>query len=95
MSVSKYIACTTCKKYLWIGQNSFLYTGEPHTMEALTDFFNNHTTYYPKRVDREKYHELIFLPEPYNGGYENDIEGWKEIDADNYKLETATTALPE
>lgn len=38
MSATKYIACTDCRKYLWIGQGSIIYTGESDVMEALRKF---------------------------------------------------------
>jgi hypothetical protein len=38
MSVTKHIACKTCRKYLWIGQANYLYTGDPGTMENLRKF---------------------------------------------------------
>jgi hypothetical protein len=58
MSVTKHIACKTCRKYLWIGQNSVLYTGEPRTMELLTEFllFHHASSY-------AEYHELFCTSE--------------------------------
>ncbi len=85
MSVTKYIVCLNCKEYLWIGQNSTFYTDEPHTMRALQDFFNKHTTYVQKEVDPKEYHELLYMPEPYNGAFEEEEKTWKEIDTDDYK----------
>ena len=88
MSRSMHIVCLLCKEHLWIGQNETLYTGEPHTMEALRQFFERHTTYYHKEFAPDEYHELLYMPEPYNGAFEEEEKTWKEIDADDYKNES-------
>ena len=40
------IACTQCRKHIWIAQAGFsgyvLYYGQPHTMKALRDFLFEH-----------------------------------------------------
>lgn len=72
MSRTTYIACETCKEYLWIGQSNYIYTGEPKTMQALNDFLQKHISYEPTTE-----HKLLFIPEPYNGAYEN--EDWEDV----------------
>jgi hypothetical protein len=72
MSRTTYLVCKTCKKYIWIGQNSFIYTGEPETMEALNEFLQKHTSY-----QQDDEHELLFMPEPFNGAYED--EEWEDV----------------
>ena len=71
MSRTTYLICKTCKEYIWIGQGSITYTGEPETMKALNDFLQKHITDYPPE------HELLFMPEPFNGYYEN--EPWEDV----------------
>lgn len=81
-----HIVCMKCKEHLWIGQNETFYSGEAHTMEALRQFLLRHITYQIKDIDPDNYHDLIYTPEPYNGGVEEIVGGdWKEIDADDYK----------
>lgn len=85
-----HVCCLTYEEHLWIGQTDSLYTGEPHTMEALRQFLIKHRTTTTKdNSDNNtdwQYHELIYEAEPYNGGHE-ELSGhdWKEWDADKYK----------
>lgn len=37
MSVTKHIVCTTCKRYIWIGQGGHIYTADDY-IERLTEF---------------------------------------------------------
>lgn len=89
MSVSYHIACLTCKEHLWIGQSSeCFYSGEKHTMEALRVFLFKHVSHAPKEMsDKGEYHELVFVPEPFNSNWEHksESEKWEEIEADIYK----------
>ena len=78
------ICCMTCKEYLWIGQTDVIYSGMPEVMEALNVFLVKHRTYNPRKyAEPEDYHELLYMPEPYNGPFE-EID-WTEIDANQYK----------
>jgi len=77
MSVDRKITCEDCKEYLWIAQGGCppdhegtFYSGEPHTMAALKHFLFKHSE-----------HNLKFVPEH----YADYLEGYKEIDADNFK----------
>jgi len=86
MSRTMHICCITCEEHLWIGQNDSFYSGEVHTMEALRQFLIKHRTYTPRHLcDPKEYHELIYTPEPYNGGVE-ELSGreWKEWEADDF-----------
>lgn len=83
MSVTYHIGCKTCREYLWVGQGSMIYTGEPHTMKALNEFLFKHQE---NELEDTKKHELAFGPEwafMYWGGDEDNP--WTEIDADKYK----------
>ena len=42
MSKAYSIGCRDCREHLWIAQTGILYTGEPHTMEALKAFLFKH-----------------------------------------------------
>lgn len=46
MSVCYYLACHHCRKFIWIAQDGLsgfgFYSGEPHTMRGLRDFFADH-----------------------------------------------------
>ena len=87
MSSSMHICCLDCKEHLWIGQNDVFYSGEAHTMEALRQFLIKHRTYEDRQFcEKGEYHELIYHPEPYNGGLVEFLEGeWFEWDADKFK----------
>lgn len=88
MSICYHIVCLKCKKYLWIGQSpQTFYSGEKNTMSALEDFLFTHVTYSPKRLEPNKYHELVFMTEPFNSAWEEqwEEEKWEEIDANKYK----------
>lgn len=87
MSRSMHICCLDCKEHLWIGQNDTLYTGEQHTMEALRQFLIKHRTHTERNLcEKGEYHELIYHPEPYNGGLEElRDEEWTEWDAEEFK----------
>jgi hypothetical protein len=81
MSVSTHIACVTCLEALWIGQSSYIYTGDKEVMAALTEFLWKHKTYHPRKYETptSKYHELIFTTEPYNGSFEDlDWKYWED-----------------
>lgn len=54
MSRSTFITCEGCKERLWIGQGHIIYTGEPHTMDALQSFLYKHET------GSDKIHNLQF-----------------------------------
>lgn len=80
MSRSMHICCMNCKEHLWIGQTDTLYTGEPATMEALRQFLVKHRTYTLRNYDPDGYHELLFMPEPYNGSFEEiEWNEWKAV----------------
>jgi hypothetical protein len=53
MSKTYEIICTTCKENLWVGQSGYIYTGEPHTMKALTEFLYKHENHDLKFVDSD------------------------------------------
>jgi len=80
MSKSMHIACMDCKEALWIGQSDSIYSGMPEVMEALKVFLVKHRTYSPRGTKTE-YHELLYMPEPYNGDFE-DID-WDCAEPDN------------
>lgn len=75
------IVCLSCEETLWIGQRDTVYTGEEKTMDDLAKFLVKHRTYDPREVNPKEYHELLYIPEPYNGGFEH-IE-WKYWREDN------------
>jgi hypothetical protein len=85
-----HLCCITCEEHIWIGQNDSFYSGMPEVMEALRLFLIKHkTTTTKNNADNNtdwQYHELIYEPEPFNGGHE-ELSGrdWKEWDADYYK----------
>lgn len=72
MSVTTHLVCRTCKTYMWLGQGSVIYTGEPKTMRRLNEFMQKHKTHWDKE------HELLFMDEPFNGPYEN--QEWNDED---------------
>lgn len=80
MSRSTHLVCTTCKKHIWIGQSQIIYFGNEEVMELLSSFLQEHTTY-----SRDEEHKLLFMPEPYNGAYEN--EDWEEIEVSPIRKE--------
>lgn len=75
MSRDTHITCVTCKEALWIGQSDIIYLGDDEVMQALQKFLIAHRTYAPRKYGEKDYHELLFMPEPYNGSFE-DID-WK------------------
>lgn len=87
MSVSKFIICERCKKSLWIGQGSIIYTGMPEVMEALRDFCYSHKSTSDNLFEEHSGdHPLKFVDEYYMDYLPwKAEEGWEEIDADTYK----------
>lgn len=73
MSRDMYIACLNCRESLWIGQTNIIYTGSAETMGDLNVFLVKHRTYLPREYSEPKseYHELLYMPEPYNGSFES------------------------
>ena len=85
MSRDMHICCLECKEHIWIGQTDVIYSGMPEVMEALRVFLVKHRTYTTREYAKpEEYHELLYMPEPYNGSFE-DID-WTEIEVDQYKV---------
>jgi hypothetical protein len=90
MSIDRHLVCKTCKEAIWIGQSDIIYTGMPDVMKMLQDFLYKHETWHDH--ENKDYHELLFVPEPYNGAFENyswkywEVEDWKK-DPENYKPE--------
>lgn len=80
MSRDMNIVCLDCKEALWIGQSDIVYIGDEETMQQLQDFLVKHRTYYPRVLKPNEYHELLYIPEPYNGSFE-EID-WKYVGDD-------------
>ena len=85
MSRTMNLGCLTCKEHIWIGQNDYIYTAEPHTMEALRAFLVKHRTgdaITPSEGgDFDFEHTLIYKPELFD-------PEWTEIDTDQYRTPT-------
>jgi hypothetical protein len=78
MSRDMHLCCLDCKQHIWIGQTDVIYSGMPDVMELLREFLVTHRTYAPRYLDESNYHELLYMPEPYNGSFEG-VE-WNEIE---------------
>lgn len=85
MSRTMNIGCVTCKEHVWIGQNDYIYTAEPHTMEALRVFLVKHRIDPEFNGDDYDTHHLIYQPELFH-------KDWHEIDTDQYKKPTPPKA---
>lgn len=92
MSQSMHLCCLDCKEDIWIGQRDSLYSGESHTMEGLRQFLVKHRTLYVPRSEGTDYHELVYVPEPYNE-YIKDYckDNWESWDTDDFRLNEGDT----
>jgi len=60
MSTETFLACDTCKAFIWIGKIGSLYTGEPEMVAALNDFLSTHKQ---RHAERPEKHCLRFTDE--------------------------------
>ncbi len=68
MSMTYDIVCVKCKKELWIGQGSTIYTGEKETMEKLKKFLYEHENHPLMFTEANKTYDFMeddVLPEGY------------------------------
>jgi hypothetical protein len=42
MSTTTYLCCKTHKLKLWVGQSSYIYSGDERVMDALAEFLHEH-----------------------------------------------------
>jgi len=70
MSTTLHLECDTCKKSIWIGQRTYIYTGEPNTMKALGQLLNEHITGHSKE-------HALFFRTSHVSKYMDGQDGWE------------------
>lgn len=83
MSFDLYMCCMDCKEHIHVGQNGYLYTS-PEITDQLHRFLLAHQTRNAPRLGlNSDYHELVFIPEPYNSFVRDYDDEWSDFDGED------------